>query len=258
MRSISLALGCVSISSLLFFPSSAVAAVEGLSAHKDNYFLPFYKERRVNQQRFEPLNPNGTEAKDTFIQFQFSAKYQMIEIGDDGLYLAYTQRSNWEAYDSSAYFRDSNYNPELFYRLHIENWQIDLGAEHESNGAGGDNEVSWNRIYVDARHDWEWGYISFKPWIRVGNVTYNPDIADFLGYSRLELGWQPTELQEIKLQVSNLFADEFDHLYYGVSWNFPIYQGLRGYVKAETGYGLTISNYNFDESAYGAGVAFSF
>ncbi|WP_325894299.1 phospholipase A [Grimontia sp. NTOU-MAR1] len=257
MRSFSLTLGLVTGCGMMLIPLLATAA-EGLSAHKDNYLLPFYKERHVNQERFEPLNPNDTEAKDTFVQFQFSVKYRLLEVREDGLYLAYTQRSNWEAYDTSAYFRDSAYNPELFYRLNLESWQVDIGAEHESNGAGGDNEVSWNRVYIDARRYWDWGYVSFKPWLRVGDVAYNPDISDYLGYGRLEVIWQPADSQDIKLTISNLFADDLDYLYYGISWNFPIYQGLRGYMKAETGYGLTISNYNFDDTAYGLGVAFNF
>ncbi|MEZ8025719.1 phospholipase [Enterovibrio norvegicus] len=242
----------------------AVASIEDLTAHRDNYFLPFYKEQKVNQARFEALNPNDTPAKDTFIQFQISLKYRLLDLdnegdsgrGGDGLYVAYTQRSNWEAYDSSAYFRDSDYNPELFYRLTFENWQTSIGFEHQSNGAGGDIEVSWNRAYIDVQYDFEHGFVRFKPWARVGSVDYNPDIDEFLGYGEVELGWLPTQNNEIKLLARNVFTQDFERGYYNLSWNFPIYQGLRGYVKAETGYGLTISNYNFRDSAYGLGVAF--
>lgn len=147
----------------------------------------------------------------------------------------------------------------MFYRFFLEeDWQVDVGGEHASNGAGGENEVSWNRIYVDVRRNFDWGFVRFKPWARVGNVRYNPDITDFLGYAQAEIGWWPTENQEVKLLVSNLFSNSVTHNYYGISWNVPIYQSLRGYIKAETGYGLTISNYNFDESAVGVGAAFSF
>ncbi|WP_028022082.1 phospholipase A [Enterovibrio calviensis] len=245
--------------SLSLMISPYAHAIESdFSAHRDNYLLPYYKESHVNQARFAPLNPNDSDAKDTFVQFQFSLKYQIFEFDEHGLYIAYTQRSNWEAYDSSAYFRDSNYNPELFYRLNYESWQLSLGAEHESNGAGGENEVSWNRVYADVRRRWEWGYVRIKPWFRVGSVSYNPNISDFLGFGELELGWHPTSHQEVKVLIGNVFADDVDRMLYRLSWNFPIYQGLRGYLKAETGYGLTVSNYNFDDSAYGVGFAFNF
>ncbi len=74
--------------SIACFPLSAAA--DNLSAFEDNYFLPYYHESRVNQSRFMPLNPNGEPAKDTFIQFQFSAKYRLLAFDSDGLYIAYT------------------------------------------------------------------------------------------------------------------------------------------------------------------------
>lgn len=119
---------------------SAPVLAQGLQIHEENYFLPAYHESKVNQDRFAPMNPNGHEAKSTLIQFQLSLKYQLLSLNwnplaqalnpqalnqqvheqqpQDGIYVAYTQRSNWEAYDDSAYFRDHQYNPEIFYRIH--------------------------------------------------------------------------------------------------------------------------------------------
>ncbi|SKA62298.1 phospholipase A [Enterovibrio nigricans] len=250
--------GLAALLSGAIFTSPALAEESKFSAHKDNYFLPFYKESYVNQARFAPLNPNGHAVKDTFIQFQLSVKYKLLSFDEDGLYVAYTQRSNWEAYDSSAYFRDDQYNPEIFYRLQFDPWQFSLGFEHQSNGAGGKVEVSWDRVYLDIQRDFEQGYVRLKPWVRVGAVNYNPNISDYLGYGEVELGWLPYNSHEIKLQLANMFTKDWNYGFYRLSWNFPLYQGLRGYMKAETGYGLTISNYNFDETAYGVGFAFSF
>ena len=81
---------------------------------------------------------------------------------------------------------------------------------------------------------------------------------DFLGYGELEAAWISENDHKLKLTVSNLFTEGWEKGFYRASWNFPVYQGLRGYMKAETGYGLTISNYNFDESAFGVGFAFDF
>ena len=252
-----LVMACLMLAAFMVAPLAA-AEGRGFSAHKDNYLLPFYKETRVNQTRYEPLNPNGHAAKDTFVQFQLSIKYKLVTLDDSGVFLAYTQRSNWEAYDDSAYFRDDEYNPELFYRFNFEPWQLSLGFEHQSNGAGGTQEVSWNRAYLDAKWSFESAYIRFKPWIVVGNTDYNPDITDFLGYGELEFGWQLLSEHELKLQMANFATHDWQKGYYRLSWNFPLYQGVRGYMKAETGYGLTVSNYNFDESAYGVGLSFSF
>ncbi|MGR5132173.1 phospholipase A [Vibrio alfacsensis] len=242
---------------LIIVPQT-LASESRFSAHSDNYLLPFYTESKVNQKRFAPLNPNGHDAKDVFIQFQISMKYKLLSFGDHGLFAAYTQRSNWEAYDDSAYFRDDQYNPDLFYRWNVNPWQLSFGFEHQSNGAGGTDEVSWNRAYLDTKWDFDSGFVRFKPWIDVGNKDYNPDIVDYLGYGELELGWLPVNDNEVKLTVANLFTKDWQYGFYRLSWDFPVYQGLRGYMKAETGYGLTISNYDFDESAFGAGFAFDF
>ncbi|EGU42128.1 phospholipase A1 [Vibrio ichthyoenteri ATCC 700023] len=244
---------------LVLVPFSTIHAEERrFSAHRDNYLLPFYHESKVNQSRYETLNPNGHAAKDTFVQFQLSVKYKLLAWDEHGVFLGYTQRSNWEAYDDSAYFRDDQYNPELFYRFTYDAGQLSVGFEHQSNGAGGDYEVSWNRAYVDAQWQFDTVSLRFKPWVDIGSNNYNPDIVDFLGYGEAELGWQPLVSHEVKLTIANLFTKDWQKGAYRVSWRFPLYQGLNGYLKAETGYGLTISNYDFDESAFGAGFAFNF
>ena len=242
----------------LMFCQFVHAEESRFSAHRDNYLLPFYQESKVNQSRYEPLNPNGHAAKDTFVQFQLSIKYKLLTFDEDGLFFGYTQRSNWEAYDDSAYFRDDQYNPEIFYRFNFEPWLLSLGFEHQSNGAGGSHEVSWNRVYLDAKWAFDSGYIRLKPWLDVGSLEYNPDISDFLGYGEVEFAWQTVSEHELKLTLANLFTEDWQKGFYRLSWSFPLYQGLHGYMKAETGYGLTISNYNFDESAFGMGLAFNF
>ncbi|MGF1723727.1 phospholipase A [Photobacterium nomapromontoriensis] len=230
-----------------------------VSHHKDTYLLPLYKESRVNQARFEPLSPDGGKVHDIFVQFQISLKYHLLGNHEEGVFLAYTQKSNWEAYASSAYFRDNDFNPELFYNKKFKHFDAAFGVEHQSNGAGGSNEVSWNRAYVNVTYHFPQGFIRIKPWIRIhDSKDYNPDITDFLGHGEFVFGWQPTDEQEVKLLTRNIIESGFDKPYGELSWNFKIYQGLRGYLKAESGYGATISNYNFKESAFGLGIDIKF
>lgn len=246
---------------ILLLPSLSVIADTGrLSAHKDNYFLPYYHEETVNQKKYAPLNPNKTDAKDTFIQFQFSFKYKIFgtEDGGGGLYFAYTQKSNWEAYDESAYFRDNDFNPEIFYKLKLGSFDFRLGAEHQSNGAGGINEVSWNRGFAEVKYGNDLGYIKVKPWVRIKDkIDVNPNIETFLSNGELEIALHPLEdkKNKFKLLMRNVTKDYY---YYAVSWDVPIYDGLHGYLKYENGYGTSISNYDFKSTAYGAGLALSF
>ncbi|NLS11952.1 phospholipase A [Vibrio sp. SM6] len=229
------------------------------SAFKDNYFLPVYHETRVNQARFRPLNPNDDAVKDTFIQFRFSVKYRIARIERHNLFLAYSQTSNWEAYASSAYFRDNDYNPELYYLLEQQDYSVALGFEHESNGAGGDEEVSWNRLYAGLNIPFDWGYLQVTPWVRVHTGTdYNPDIKHYLGYGETELAWNISDHQTLKAMMRNGIESGFSRGYYRLAWTFPVYQGIKGYAKAEAGYGTTISNYNFRHNAFGLGFYFEF
>lgn len=232
-----------------------------ISKHRDNYILPYYKEDIVNQARFSSLNPNGTPAKDIFVQFQFSLKYRLLGTGsqDDGLYVAYTQKSNWEAYDESAYFRDNDFNPEIFYKMQSGSFGFALGAEHQSNGAGGKNEVSWNRTYLDIKYTKDHGHIRVKPWIRLDDKKdYNPEIEKYLSNGELEIALYLSENKENELKVLMRNITDKNYYFYSASWNFPIFDGLRGYLKYEDGYGLSISNYDVKTTAYGAGFALSF
>ncbi|MFC5078136.1 Putative phospholipase A1 precursor [Vibrio thalassae] len=237
--------------SILMTPLGAQAT---LDSHKDSYFLPYYHEDNVNQQRFAPLNPNGGDTKNTFIQFQISLKYPLISTDNSHLYLAYTQKSNWEAYDKSAYFRDNDFNPELFYIYSFsEQFDIAIGAEHQSNGTGGTDEVSWNRGYINAEYHFSYGTVGLKPWFRFDDTNdYNPDIVDYLGHGELTVVLFPNDILKMKGLARNVFKNP----YYSLTLEFPIYQGLKGYAKYENGYGSTISNYDFKLQAYGLGLAF--
>ena len=115
--------------------------------------------------------------------------------------MAYTQLSFWQAYNSSAYFRETNYEPSMFfvYELPKQNKlalkSISLGAVHQSNGQGGDNERSWNRLFANfafqPNDNW---LVQLKPWIRIHGFMeardYNPDITEYLGHGSLTVSYE--------------------------------------------------------------------
>lgn len=243
-----------------FAKEKVVPEPSRISKHKDNFFMPYYKEGTVNQARFLPLNPNGKELSDTLIQFQFSFKYRLFSrSNDDGLYLAYTQKSNWQAYEDSAYFRDNDFNPEVFYKFTMGTVAFSLGFEHQSNGAGGKNEVSWDRGYIDMKYSGEYGYVRLKPWMRIKDkFDYNPNIETYLSDGELEIGVYLSKNKENELKVLMRNITDSEYYFYSASWSFPIISGLKGYLKYEDGYGLSISNYNYKTDAYGAGFSLSF
>ncbi len=141
--------------------------------------------------------------------FQISFKFQFFdpegELGEtvgwlDGFYLGYTQKSLWDLDSDSAPFEDTSYKPEVFYRLDgvgfdlpwVKSSAMQLGYKHESNGRGGLESRSTNRLYLTPYFLfplWSSHYLSLAPtgWIYVNNSDEdNPDLADYRGYFQLE------------------------------------------------------------------------
>ncbi|MDE2150013.1 MAG: phospholipase A [Gammaproteobacteria bacterium] len=170
---------------------SIVSAGSGVSLHKPMYFEPATYSPQYNGKRTE-------------VVFQLSLKLKLFTFPSPGaLYLGYTQKSFWDAYDGadSRPFRETNYNPELFYRYipsDVAKWHhlgIDIGAEHQSNGKGLVDSRSWNRIYLapfqaEGNHliYWKWWYRipeRAKTGPQDSGGDDNPDIQDYYGYSEL-------------------------------------------------------------------------
>jgi outer membrane phospholipase A len=98
--------------------------------------------------------------KDANVKFQISAKYNVFYPSSTGIYFAYTQRSKWAlGQEPSSPFKESNYMPEVFYKLESKNnifGNIDLKLidyiqlspiYHCSNGRDGEESRSMNTSY---------------------------------------------------------------------------------------------------------------
>ena len=174
---------------------SIVSGVRGLSTHKATYFFP-------------ATWSHDYEGKHTEMVFQISAKWSVF---GTNAYLAYTQKSFWQWLDSSqsSPFRETNYNPEAFYRWQPDQkrwnyWGADIGIEHESDGQGYAQPVnlsrSWNRVYIAPFQAKGKGLAYFKFWYRIPegkpsspsnqNGDDNPDITDYMGYGEFTFSRQ--------------------------------------------------------------------
>lgn len=122
-----------------------------VSAYKTNYFA-------VDRW------PGDDHAQ---VKFQISMKFRVLEPNLYVLkynlfpaYIAYSQKSLWNAGSDSMPFEESNYNPEFFLdypvaflsvgRIKLRNIVVCL-LEHQSNGLNGIQSRSWNRQYVMLR-----------------------------------------------------------------------------------------------------------
>jgi phospholipase A1 len=242
------------------------------SAHEDNYFITGI--------------PSDPKTSTNQVKFQFSFKFDVApNEGPCGLFIAYTQRSLWQAYAASSPFEDTNYNPQFFFVLGLKDlsalrslpqagqfhflW-MRFGGEHESNGLGGADSRSWNRIFVSARFVVLWGersafYLTFQPKLWLPFVSSdNPDLIDYVGYGELvtQVGWHhlvgQRHWQDLtfgvlvrKGTVGSRGTVQLT-LSYGPPWQFT---SLTLYAQAFFGYNETLLHYNERTSVFRFGIA---
>jgi len=232
---------------------------KGLSLYKSNYLLPLTWGNR-----------SETRA-DAELQFQISFKQQVY---DWPVYFAYTQKSFWRVLDTadSRPFRETNYNPEVFYRYpgrsrDLLSWGIDAGGEHESNGAREPESRSWNRLYLRPFVSYDRLRATLKVWYRWPESEKtgpqdtggdeNPDIYKYYGYGELSLGYMFKEgwLQEHMLNTRLRYNPATGKGAVQVDYSLPTPRRNAFWVAyLWNGYGESLIDYNRAITRFGLGV----
>ncbi len=240
-------------------------------AHKPNFALFGRYTDDVNMEPYEALFEAGGDPDlglDSIeSKFQLSFKIKALEglFGSDAdLWVAYTQQNHWQVYndDISSPFRETNYEPEVFVTLPtrydflgLTGRFVNLGFVHQSNGRSDILSRSWNRVY--AQFGFEAGdrfNLLFKPWYRIeedADEDDNPDITDYIGDFELVASYR---MGSHTLTALGRTGFDFERGFLQLSWAFPVYQNLRGYVQATTGYGESMIDYNHNQNTIGIGV----
>jgi phospholipase A1 len=230
----------------------------GLNTHRPMYVYP--------ATYTEDFHGGETE-----LVFQLSGKWRVF--GSD-FWLAYTQKSFWQFVNNekSSPFRETNHNPEVFYRWEFDKkqfnyWAVDIGAEHESNGKSFSDPVnfsrSWNRVYVapfqaKGRH---LAYLKF--WYRLpegaesslGNQDGddNPDITDYLGYGELTFSRQIGNGQLLSWMVRGNPAT--GHGATQLTWSVPSDEGWVFWgASIFHGYGESLISYDQEVTRFMVGM----
>ncbi len=236
---------------------SIVSVAKGLSTHKPMYILP---------ATYSPDYPS----QHTEVLFTISAKLRLY---GTSLFFGYSQRSFFQVYDShrSRPFRETDYNPELFYRWTPDPkvwkyWGADFGAEHESNGQDVPQSRSWNRLYVAPFRARGKSLIYIKAWYRLPEEKKktpddpkgddNPDIEDHYGYAELHFQRQIGKRQVIQSMFR--FNPETGHGALNINYTIPSNDGSVFYqLYVWQGYGESLLDYNDSVTRVGLGIAFS-
>jgi phospholipase A1 len=237
-----------------------------ITPHKPNYVLPVaYKKPNTR-----PYQNMAEESIDTIeMKFQLSYKIQLFErqlkkYGN--LYVAYTNQSYWQAYNSnnSSPFRETNHEPEAFFSiatnrkiLGFRNRLIAIGINHQSNGRSGDLSRSWNRIYASFIFEKSNLYFSIKPWYRIPESNAkddNPDINDYMGYGEFRAFYKKRQ-QLFGLLLRNNLDLSANKGAVQLDWSFPLpgSDRVKGYLQYFNGYGESLIDYNASSNRIGLG-----
>lgn len=243
-----------------------------------NFLLPLHYSSDINQAPESPTHAARRsriefEAQEAKFQISLRAKVaQDLFADNDGLWVAYTQRSLWQLWnrEGSAPFRNTDHQPEAIYVLPVPqamrvlpgNWRwrmLQVGFAHQSNGQPEPLSRSWNRIYAGTT--FEHGAFGlqarFHQRLKAHRTDDNPDLTRFIGNTEITATWSSGPAL-----TSLTWRTRPDHLARGslqVDWSYPVSrarpEGLRWYVQLFSGYGETLVDYNHRQSSIGLGLS---
>ena len=251
---LSLCLTCVMASANVFteqekvvYNADSVRAVledaPYFSLFKDNYLI-------VGTTTEEEPTRDNSDAKFQLSVFQRITKSKLPF--DTYLFFQYTQRAYWNVFQNSLPIRDLNFNPGLGigHLIVYKNRHVGRGylmMEHESNGEGGVESRSWNRLSLGMAiflgNNVE---VQAKGWYPFIDGRRNKDILDYAGIfqfggscrtnnDRLQLG-----LLLVKRRAQRMNFNTQVELSYKLNKNENHYLFLQYY----NGYGENLLEYN--------------
>ena len=259
-----------------------------IKAHHPSYILLATYNNTPNRDTMLDVDPEA-RADSMEVKYQLSGKARIIPDGLLGkhfdLWLAYTQISFWQLYNSafSSPFRDTNYEPEgiVTWRTNYDLFDlgllagriINLGFDHQSNGRARPLSRSWNRVYAEFgfekvfnRTNREAGRNEFnlfiKPWYRMPEVRTdddNPDIDAYLGYGEIR-GIYYLKNHRFEVMLRNNLRLNKNRGAVQLDWSFPLpvrwlaHDRISGYIQYFNGYGESLLDYNASSNRIGIGV----
>ena len=200
-------------------------------------------------------------------EFQLSLKFQVFDLTNSyavltNLYFGYTQTSYWDLISSDPSFFDSSYKPSAFvyfpglWSREDKAIQFDLqaGAEHESNGRGGEMERSIYTAYVQPRITFGRPvHLQFalqpRAWTYFLVGHNNLDIAAYRGYADIHafvtLKPEPNSWANFQVETRLRIDDGGAHpgIQIDARYKFPHFNPTLD-VQYFEGYGQTLRQYN--------------
>ena len=245
-----------------------------LSEYRPLYLMPF---RWVNNPNDKPeslsennITPEPFGYNHTEIKFQLSLKTKILQNvlgnGRGDVWVAFTQVSDWQAYNSdlSRTFRELNYEPELIfnYPLYVEFGEfkikmVSLGFSHQSNGKNLPESRSWNRLNLSLGMEMKRLTLMAKTWYRLpekASSNDNPKIESYVGRAELSALYENWGQEfYLKLRSNMSFSNYRGSTEF--NWLFPVKNDLKIFLSFTNGYGDSLIDYNWNQTTFGIGVS---
>lgn len=235
-----------------------------LLLYKPTYVLPFYYTQMPYQEIYQNTTPDNQTVMSSEFKAQLSFQVPILQSklnSKDRLAIAYTQDSFWQVYAASQYFRETNYEPEIFFRRMENNqftWQV--GLVHQSNGRGGEYERSWNRVYGEMIYSGSNWVVTLNTWAlifkHISSDLHNSDITDYMGNGDTTIAYKLGSTT-LSFMTRNNVQSRFKRGAEQFTFSFPLHGHFRGFIYAFSGYGQSLIEYDNYTNAYGVGIAFN-
>lgn len=246
-----------------------------ITPHKHSYIIPFAYTDNFNETPYEAFRVDEGKLKSFEAKYQISLKVPLfnkdILVPGDSLYFGMTVQAWWQVYSESISrpFRETNYQPEIFYRAPLP-WQpfggnmgMELGIEHQSNGQSQLLSRSWNRINLAILYERGDHFVAFRPWYRLPEDKKqqplspvgddNPDIHDYLGHYTIEAAWADSDTRKVSIMLRKNWRTGNGAI--EINFTRPIFGRMIGLVQYFNGYGESLIDYDHKQQKLGFGIA---
>ncbi len=233
-----------------------------INLYRPNYVLPYYYTNNPYDQVYLRQTPNNQPLRKNEFKAQLSFMVPLLHgtIKDEPLSLnaAYTQLMYWQFYAKSQYFRETNYEPEVYLEHYVNPFMTaQLGVDHQSNGRGGILERSWNRGYLQFNFSGQQWLAHVRLWALMmqseSSDLHNPNIAHYLGHDNIVLS---RDLYDFKasLEVQNIESG-LKRGFVLTSLSYPVLNYISIYGQFFTGYGQSLIEYDHRTTSVGIGIS---
>lgn len=247
-----------------------------ITQHHQNYLLPFTYVTAPNYAGNQDLTEQNVDHKEAKFQLSVKLPLYLTEETANGIYFGFTLTSFWQLYNSevSKPFRETNYQPEIFYQrradltlLGYDFNAFQVGFNHMSNGQSGPRSRSWNRIFASVLFsDYDDVYY-LKTWYRIPEDEKiddmdptgddNPDISDY--YGRMEFGYG-TRFGDFKVMalLRNNLSFNKNRGSFQLDLTYPVSPRYDILLQYFNGYGDSLIDYNRSQQRIGLGFQLTF